>query len=1855
MNPLLLQRELLSDFLRYYDTAFALKSTALARERRSELERPAAVSGEPLVELIPRYRSDESTISQLVDSILPGTEIAGLIQPGLFSDLVDRPFYHQAQAFRAFFRAGSDDKRNVLVRSGTGSGKTEAFLFPIIANIAAEAIREPWPAPNYTDTQWWRGSRGFRAQRTGEARHPAVRAIILYPMNALVDDQIRRMREALDSDDARDWYRRRLNGNRIYFGRYTGRTPVPGDVPNAAGDDRSPAERRYRKWLRQQQATIDAGISNSYVQRLDGAEMRGRWDMIAHPPDIMITNYAMLNIMMLRQREAGMFAATAAWLDQSPDHVFTLVVDELHTYRGTMGTEVAMLLRNVLNRFGLDPTSRQLRIISTSASLGGETDTEAFLETFFGAAGHSFETCASVPLHSAEQSSVLADNAVNFAAFSSDKDSSQLARSLGADRLDLALEQAGVIEAALDASTKAGGGVEPRPAPWSALREAAFGERADGDAALSGLLEALRTRDQRLQIDVPMLPSRAHLFVRTIPGGWVCTNPNCDRLSETDDDRNVGRFYAEPRFECDCGGRVLQLLYCETCGEQLIGGWAIPATGDPHDQHHFALAIDSRQISGDQKEPRRTIATYSVLWPSMGKQPESENLEIDDRVDDGSNVQLEIGFFPTHFNPMTGLLDTQSPGATNAPFFIYDVRPRYRRAPRDGARVFEQVSAFRRTLSHYPVHCPACGDDGYNEALRIPAERVGPADNRRFRNNVIRDSATGLHKATQILSDALLERVSEANEKDGFAQLRQLITFSDSRNDAATLGADLESGHWKDLIRQAILCRLLDLRADIVRLNAFVRRAKREDLDRNTARLADEFYTRHSALAAEVLALEQTRDLIGSVAAEEIEQKITRFTTGLPFRSLRESVENSLVSSAHTNPAGIERSLQSFKVGTVLRRWYQLWRRDASGNYNIDETRLEEDALELVTSIRARLRKEIADLAGSGARRDFQNIGLARIVPANPLSGSAEMLPFAEGMLQVLIGMRRFEELRRPKNKQERTGNYRLWGDAKRYARHVARALNRTDADSIGYELYNILERSDVLVAGMYIQAGSLAFSPPGGSQWKCGRCSRRHLGEYGQVCITCGSTLVEQPFEHRSEDYYAFVARERAMSRLHTEELSGQTPLSEAQQRQRLFRGVALTGENLDFDGIDVLSVTTTMEAGIDIGTLQTVMLANVPPMRQNYQQRVGRAGRAGRTMAASLTVCRSRSHDDHYFANQMSITGDVPPPPKLVRDPQRIAMRVAAQEALYWTFREASIAMPRPNIPEGELDDIDDSPDTTAHGSFATLEEWQYYRDFVGQFLATSPMIPTIADRLSNRTGVDSRSLVDYLQRSLVEEIDAYVTRAVEESDEPTIVRRAQLSRTLAYAGILPLFGFPTRVRPLYVQAPSRRDQEVWPPNETAISRQLKIAVTEFAPGSEIVRDKTIHRSIGLVAYDQALQPVGRPYLNREVRDFCVSCGKIAENDDAAFRPCRYCNEGDFEPITLIEPLGFRTDYSDEPRTYEWGTEFVARGGGARLTGAPVPEFGEACLEAELRSGHGMVYVVNDNGGAAFTFVSVLSQAGILEQNEARRLDWQRADYVQPFADVALMCKTSTDVLVIGASRYLRKAYDMALTSPARRAAWTSLAALIAIAATAKMDLDPHELEQGLWQELDEDGRPRAFVFLADELENGAGFAEQIGDHRFFSSLLDDMLGPHFGLRFEDLNRHRCDSSCYRCLRSYANRQKHPLLDWRLALDLVHLLRGEPLPDRQLDYEGAVASLGRIENQFTLAESGPHFAIASAADRRIVFAHPFLRNDPAWFDGRRVLRTSLFDWVRLKHVILIGVPDRLGSLQEISLHVAP
>ena len=231
-------------YIDYVKTAFGTQYPGLEAERERLLNQPGVICQEPWIEPIPRYKSAGKRLEDLTASDLPGldsTEIAAfkkLATCGLVGDY--KLYEHQTKMLQ---KALSGE--NAVVTAGTGSGKTEAFLLPLFAYLVKESAG--WDTPDSRQERqddWWRDDawqnrrkaerKSLRVpQRINETRDAAVRSMIIYPMNALVEDQLTRIRRALDSPDARTWFEQNRGGNRFYFGRYNGQTPVPGHEFNA--------------------------------------------------------------------------------------------------------------------------------------------------------------------------------------------------------------------------------------------------------------------------------------------------------------------------------------------------------------------------------------------------------------------------------------------------------------------------------------------------------------------------------------------------------------------------------------------------------------------------------------------------------------------------------------------------------------------------------------------------------------------------------------------------------------------------------------------------------------------------------------------------------------------------------------------------------------------------------------------------------------------------------------------------------------------------------------------------------------------------------------------------------------------------------------------------------------------------------------------------------------------------------------------------------------------------------------------------------------------------------------------------------------------------------------------------------------------------------------------------------------------------------------------------------------------------------------------------------------------------------------------------------------------------------------
>jgi len=319
-NPIRLFKSLSETFIRYLDSPFDLRYPDLVTERDNILDADGCLHREPLIEPVPQYQDCGQSFPQMAQTLLAGswslqeiTDLSDFVSLQLFpisGPEERRPYTHQ----RDVFREAVVNAHDVVVTTGTGSGKTECFLLPILAQLLRESANQHWgpggPRPQTWD--WWTHGSQRVPQRDHEnpgERPAALRALILYPLNALVEDQLGRLRSALDGPSARAWLQANRPHHRPYFGRYTGRTPVSGF--------RIPAKiAKLRQELlsaSSEQQRVAGTAAERFFPKLDGGEMWSRWDMQDSPPDILITNYSMLNIMLMRSLETSVVSRN--WLE----------------------------------------------------------------------------------------------------------------------------------------------------------------------------------------------------------------------------------------------------------------------------------------------------------------------------------------------------------------------------------------------------------------------------------------------------------------------------------------------------------------------------------------------------------------------------------------------------------------------------------------------------------------------------------------------------------------------------------------------------------------------------------------------------------------------------------------------------------------------------------------------------------------------------------------------------------------------------------------------------------------------------------------------------------------------------------------------------------------------------------------------------------------------------------------------------------------------------------------------------------------------------------------------------------------------------------------------------------------------------------------------------------------------------------------------------------------------------------------------------------------------------------------------------------------------------------------------------
>lgn len=1697
------------DLFRYYDTPFRLRDQAVMRERRDLLDRQEVVWQPPWLEVVRPYATTGQGLQGALRQAAAPASLADFVRCGLIEH--DDLFMHQRDSLASVL-AG----RNVAVTAGTGSGKTEAFLLPVIASLLSESER--WHGASPAGRRWWTTEQDqWVAQRGRESgRLPGVRALILYPMNALVEDQLVRLRQALDSSRSREWLDESRAGHRFYFGRYTGRTPVAGQRSNTN------AMRRLRRFLfeadKRAAKLSDDDERRFYLPRLDGAEMRSRWDMQVHPPDILITNYSMLNIMLLRAIERDLVDLTRSWLESDDQHVFHVVVDELHMYRGTAGTEVAYLLRKLLHRLGLSPDSPQVRFIATSASLGqAEAPAREYLADFFGADPNSFDIHHGTPQKVLPGSlDLLTSRALELRQWSARSD--ELPTS---DAVEL-LRDSRVSDALVEASN--GRTVSLPDLDWSLFPDA---RREDGPSSeIRGLFNVIHRAADDPSMDVPKL--RTHLLFRNINGVWACSDPECDLILNEyrSADRRVGKLWWKPRHRCDCGARVLRLMYCQTCGDLFLGGFIAPSLAPGErlpDKDRFLVAeLGDLDSIPDQLRVRETCRDFTIYWP----RPVAES-ELAVRPSwTRDSGRYTFTFRPARFDKATGKLEITKLDQTGWTFEVS--------ANRGGNSEIERIPPL-------PIYCPQCGTD-----WEIYKNR--PVHDRSRTRSPIRTMGTGYEKLAQVLIDALVRELLPEGEK-----ARRLVLFSDSRQDAAKLSAGLEKRHYQDLLRDLIVRRLAEAGPpDLEMAMAFVEGERSHEARAAWLDIRQRFPDLHTALNA-------LRD--DEPGAQQRVEAEARAASAGPTVTVLAMTVGAELAALGVSPAGSDPSKNYEPPWSTEVRWDELYSWTPSGP--VRKSTSNSDAHDrLGRRIDESLKEQCLLNVFSGNGRDLESLALAK----PDIDAVAERRP--AGMdenvfAQVVRGsVRMLGDDRRAQGLKAETSD--TPAAIRRYWKKVAQ---RHGVDDV--ELAVAVKSAwHPAILGHLIQPEHLRLRPAGNQHWECRICSRRHLDQAGGVCTSCAAELPDEPIEARQpdDDYYAHRAElGDSPFRLHSEELTGQTDDGDATRRQGWFQDIFLDDENEHVDGIDVLSVTTTMEAGVDIGALRAVVMSNMPPMRFNYQQRIGRAGRRRDPYSFALTVCRDRTHDEYYFDHADEITNDPPPPPYVDLSRREILRRSIAASVLTNAFR--ALRERNPAVDLGH----------SVHGELGAVDDWKANKDEVASILLaqrdeTAALVRALVVRA--RGGIDSE--VDDLVRWATDDGDDSLLTAVASS--VSNATRDDLSEQLAERGVLPMFGFPTRVRDMFLSRPRR--VYPWPPNQT-IDRQLELAVIDFAPGSETVRDKRVHTAVGLAAYRPAGGTVRAEQDPRGVRhpiSFCKRCATVRRRSDGdAAYSCSECSAAapDFRAVDLAEPAGFRSAYRSDD--FEGSFTRSARATTPRI--APdLTHMAAVDLDASrVLSGPGDVYVINDNGGRLYTFAptrgreSWISTELWADPNErAAMLDVAGGLIHDEAWEGALGMVKRTDALLIGPTK-ADAGLDLRPYDPGRRGAWYSLGFLLRSVASRMLDIGEPELNVG-HSVRHVDGRTHVEVFLADALENGAGYCTRLGEADQAVELLQ--RADAFAAELAKPPHIECDSSCPQCLRDFTNLVFHPLLDWRLARDLLDVVLGRPIDtDRWLEDERMLA----------------------------------------------------------------------------------
>lgn len=1383
-----------------------LRSADLAAHVMAELGAPAGERGsllsQPYLEGAFPWQPAHGGWNSAADVLHPVT-LEKLRQVSPFP-----PYEHQVTAWQ---KLCGEKAASVIVSSGTGSGKTECFLTPILDKLVRES-------------------------GGGERQLRGVRALMLYPLNALISSQEERLSR---------WFE--PFGGALRYCLYNGETPERARRANAKSEP----------W-----------------------KVGDRTALRANPPPVLVTNITMLEYMLIRQKDAPILEASHGCLD-------FIVLDEAHSYVGAQAAELALLLRRVALAFGRRP--EEIRYIATSATIGGDEDEELrkFLQDLSGAPNENVHLVKGVraPL---PPEPVFSDAKVDPAHLSTLTD-------LEAGRLLAKSAAFRKVRATLrDGETLA----------WSDWARHTQEIAVPGADPIELLVQAAQARDPNAVEPLAstggdsILPTRVHAFHRTLTGLWACIDPNCaGRPAAQAGDWPYGAVYFDHRETCrHCRSIVLEWAFCGQCGDGALkaevsgDGRHVTAWEDANRGNEFEQTLERDETFGAEEEEDQAAEADAA--------PLKDRRYLSLPVQTGPRLTID---------PTTGL-------------------------------IAEAATAVGTTFgaSRDVTSCPFC-DWSPNS--------VDP------KRGLLRPLVAGAPFLMGQITPGLVSRLTPKTSNEPLPlDGRQLITFTDARQGTARHAANIQVTSERSFVRSFLYHFVQEGRSGDP--------ARVAELDAQIAAIRD-----NPTLKSVLPLLEQER-------ARAAGGGVTR-----PWKDLvsRLAASDTVKDFLHDIWVDREEAFDDPQRLAEFLLYREIMRRPVRAN--------SAETLGLVRLVIPGVDGAPIVLPSPAVRlglaeedwRDLLRLLVTHFLRTNViLDFDAERwMPWIDRrQSQIKVKLR---EPNTPAPPKTRYWPHPYGNRLTRVVRMVVQALSldveqqsvRDDLEDLLSAAWSALLRFMTSVEGGYrFRLGELAIAPLDKAYW-CPTTRRvvdttfRGLSPYDKRSIHPQASPIEMPVlpypwlrdvsgrdvDRDAVDAWLATDEKVASLRrlgawgdqqdraarytrwLRAAEHSAQQPSFVLREYEREFKA----------GRINVMACSTTMEMGVDIGSIEAVLNTNAPPQIANYRQRVGRAGRARQPIALGLTICKDQPLDRMAFADPGAFLTRQVTAPKVSLESPTIARRHAHALLLAAFLSEQGTELHKLTNATffglGVTRDPGTGP-VAAERFLAWLDESaddeEIQRDLT-VLLAGTPLKPDV-DLFE---GVRER--VERIQADLAAEwaslMDDASTPGEEGVEKARELQRKRLEQNyllgeLAGRGFLPSYGFPTDVVPFITEtgAEKRRRKDALASSEGEKnedesrlkargfpSRQREIAIYEYAPGRSITVDGVVRESAGVTLNWQ------RPADQEGVREIqslrqvraCKTCGALSSSPSAVDAgPCLECEGGSFEVVRFMAPAGFAVD---------------------------------------------------------------------------------------------------------------------------------------------------------------------------------------------------------------------------------------------------------------------------------------------------------------------------------------------------------